>query len=169
MSQPAVFDQNMVNSWFFHHWKEQNLSFKTHILKNLFDQFKGFKTEFSEMRQKRLVFTGYFSKSSRFIAARSFSMLKRGNQMTFRIRVRCKNVQLNRFWFSRHIYVSNYDKTAPKCCNFMYHFSPVASVNFNISGQLATHYSNRLQKLNPVNYFLKRKFNSLISLLASEV
>jgi uncharacterized PurR-regulated membrane protein YhhQ (DUF165 family) len=46
MSEPAVFDQNVVDSWFFHRWKEQSLSFINYVLTNLFDEFKGFKIEF---------------------------------------------------------------------------------------------------------------------------
>ena len=45
MSEPAVFDQNVLDSWFFHRWKEQSLSFKNNVLTNLFDKIKGFKTE----------------------------------------------------------------------------------------------------------------------------
>ena len=61
MSEPAVFDQNVVDSWFFHRWKEQSLSFIKHVLTNLFDEFKGFKIEFKNMLQKLLV-TQVFSK-----------------------------------------------------------------------------------------------------------
>ncbi len=102
MSEPAAFDQNLVDSWFFHRWKEQSLSFKKHVLKNLFDKFKRFKTEFKNT-PKMVSYTGILEKVGVAVLCKAFRCCKEANRWPPSPRMRDKKVQLNRFWFSRFI------------------------------------------------------------------
>ena len=82
MSEPAVFDRNMVNSWFIRCWKEQSLRFKNHVLKHLSGKFKEPKTEFEKTAPKMVSYASILEKWNISVPRKAFRCCKEAKKLS---------------------------------------------------------------------------------------